>query len=669
MDHSHHRSLSSSSPHNQQHSQYRLHRSMTPPSTHRGHHPPTKDGTPHFYQFLCKNKKAFKDATFLLPQLKRALQALSSSSGKDKIKKEQQEDKKASNADTPKRGGRHGRYNDDCEPTEAESSLARRRIVSAVCAFGGTFIGSRMNNNHASDPSDVGSNNSVVPSSTTSSNKRSIFREKAAEPATVTPSSSGASSSVAVAVAATTTTAITKMSREQARYDSQLPTRYYESDNRLSWEFEENPPIGRSSLSSKRKQNSGGNNDCGILEGGKTPSKKRRTGDDGEGVTIDDSENESKDGNDDDDASTTSSKKIKDKNEDGKDGEGSSPDNKKDAKLRYRCKLCGQPKTNHVCPYQSSLVRSIGAMVHPAVNAFTAAEPGRLAPDLKEMNNLAISAAAIAAQANANANANNVTATTNPEQYSPVRGLPTPDRSSSRAGKEGEGGSTAGTSEDAATTAGQVTPESTVRSGNVADGTPSSVSTSGGGGVMSPMPSGDLKTPQRGASGTPGSRSDTPATCSSNGPPLSSSSTASNSSSRKRSHSKMLSNNNGASGAAGDQNDLLFVEEMELKPEQFRLVTPSKIIDDNPDAFTYPALPLPYAQRKRLSDNLFSLSKEIPQLTDECASVLREARERDLWDLAVAELMTQVVVVVHCPDNDTSFEGLRRYLLTLGFTC
>jgi len=183
------------------------------------------------------------------------------------------------------------------------------------------------------------------------------------------------------------------------------------------------------------------------------------------------------------------------------------------------------------------------------------------------------------------------------------------------------------------------------------------------------IPSGDLKTPQRGASGTPGSRSDTPATCSSNGPPLSSSSTASNSSSRKRSHSKMLSNNNGASGAAGDQNDLLFVEEMELKPEQFRLVTPSKIIDDNPDAFTYPALPLPYAQRKRLSDNLFSLSKEIPQLTDECASVLREARERDLWDLAVAELMTQVVVVVHCPDNDTSFEGLRRYLLTLGFTC
>jgi hypothetical protein len=120
---------------------------------------------------------------------------------------------------------------------------------------------------------------------------------------------------------------------------------------------------------------------------------------------------------------------------------------------------------------------------------------------------------------------------------------------------------------------------------------------------------------------------------------------------------------------SGESADLLFVEEMELKSEQFRTVTPSKAITENPDAFKYPALPLPYAQRKRLSDNLFSLSKEIPQLTDECAAVLREARERDLWDLAVAELMTQVVVVVHCHEGDTCFEGLRRYLLTLGFTC
>jgi len=286
-------------------------------------------------------------------------------------------------------------------------------------------------------------------------------------------------------------------------------------------------------------------------------------------------------------------------------------------------------------------------MVHPAVNAFTAAEPGLLATDLKEMNNLAISAAAVAAQA-AMDNDDDI-------ENSPIRGLPTPDRSSSRTGNNQDiGGTTTAIAADAATSAAQVTPESTIRSGGGGGTTPSSI-------ANSPISSsnGDLTTPQRHRAGTPGdgSRSGTPAN---NGP--------TSSSSRKR--RKMMSNNNGASaGAAGDQTDLLFVEEMELKPEQFRLVTPSKIIDNNPDAFTYPALPLPYAQRKRLSDNLFSLSKEIPQLTDECASALREARERDLWDLAVAELMTQVVVVVHCHNNDMSFEGLRRYLLTLGFTC
>jgi hypothetical protein len=70
-----------------------------------------------------------------------------------------------------------------------------------------------------------------------------------------------------------------------------------------------------------------------------------------------------------------------------------------------------------------------------------------------------------------------------------------------------------------------------------------------------------------------------------------------------------------------------------------------------------------------LSDNLFSLSNEVPKLTDECAQVLREAREKDMWDLAVAELMTQVIVIIHCPEGDSRFEGLRQYLLTLGIAC
>jgi len=133
------------------------------------------------------------------------------------------------------------------------------------------------------------------------------------------------------------------------------------------------------------------------------------------------------------------------------------------------------------------------------------------------------------------------------------------------------------------------------------------------------------------------------------------------SSGRKRHQSQV-------SAGTDDNSDMLFVDSIDLKPEQFRLITPSKKTS-LPDAYTYPSLPLPYAQRKRLSDNLFSLSKEIPQLTDECAVVLRNAREKDMWDLAVAELMTQVVVVIHCSDGDCRFEGLRHYLLTLGIAC
>ncbi len=60
---------------------------------------------------------------------------------------------------------------------------------------------------------------------------------------------------------------------------------------------------------------------------------------------------------------------------------------KEGQKTKYRCKLCGQPKQNHSCPYQSSLVRSIGTMVYPVVNAFETEEPGNLAPPLSEMNN------------------------------------------------------------------------------------------------------------------------------------------------------------------------------------------------------------------------------------------------------------------------------------------
>ena len=85
--------------------------------------------------------------------------------------------------------------------------------------------------------------------------------------------------------------------------------------------------------------------------------------------------------------------------------------------------------------------------------------------------------------------------------------------------------------------------------------------------------------------------------------------------------------------------------------------------------YRYPQIPTPYAQRKEMGDTLFALSREVPNLADSCAAILREARENDAWDQAVAELTTQVLVVLKCEECDYTLEGLRRHLLSLGIAC
>jgi hypothetical protein len=440
------------------------------------------------------------------------------------------------------------------DPSPQDSNVAMRRIASAVCAFGGTIMGDRA---------------SLAQQKASAASAQSIFREKDGDAATVTPSITPRGSYV---------------SRQKIKYDEQLPSRYYENDNRLSWEFEEHPPVDDSKEEEEDAE-----------QQAKEENEKNDKSKNGEDA------NEKKDGADDDDASKT--------NQDGDKKDSAGADQ---PKMRYRCKLCGQPKQNHTCPYQQSLARSIGANVYPAVNAFTSAEPGLLAPALSEMNNFVIS---------------DTDSVSSVETSSPSR--PTPDRMRH-------------INPALPLSSAQVTPESmrgTTR------------------GVNSPISamSSSISTPQR---RTPGS-SRRKGGAHGMGRNLMGG-TPGSSSRKKRTNSQM--------GGSEDQGELLFVEPMELKPEQFRMVTASKITSQ-PDAFTYPALPLPYAQRKRLSDNLFALSKEVPRLTDECAACLREAREKDLWDLAVAELMTQVVVVVHCQDGDARFEGLRRYLLTLGIAC
>ena len=122
-----------------------------------------------------------------------------------------------------------------------------------------------------------------------------------------------------------------------------------------------------------------------------------------------------------------------------------------------------------------------------------------------------------------------------------------------------------------------------------------------------------------------------------------------------------------------------FVASVHLRPEHYRAVTPQtsqaeKKEKDAPTttsttAYQYPAMPLTFAERKRLSDTLFFLSKEIPSMTADCAAALREARKNNDWDLAVAELLTQVVVGLYCGEGDVRLDGLQRYLLALGISC
>ena len=102
--------------------------------------------------------------------------------------------------------------------------------------------------------------------------------------------------------------------------------------------------------------------------------------------------------------------------------------------------------------------------------------------------------------------------------------------------------------------------------------------------------------------------------------------------------------------------------------EQFRTVrvnAAEKVLQQ----YQYPLVPTPYDQRKEMGDTLFALSKEVPSLADSCASILREARERDEWDQAVAELTTQVLVVLKCEEEDYNLEGLMRHLNGLGIAC
>ncbi len=455
-------------------------------------------------------------------------------------------------------------------PTDIE--IARRRVVSAVCAFGANV-----------------------------------------EPEVQRETSSTSTGTINVA-------SFKIKDEEDENYKKMLPSRFRDMESRLSWDNEESPPITVSCHEAKSDKPNQTTTICAVVSSGKSmPSNdtssnihKRLKSD----VTI---ESDLASLSSREDIGSPLARKVK------QDGSIKSGDKGSgQPKMRYRCKLCGQPKQNHTCPYQQSLQRSIGVTVHPAVNSFTACEPGYLALALSEMNNFVTEAGST---------------DTSPSRISPERPMMMmPPQLSGPIPGNYNGPP-------------QVSPEIKNAMSPLMRqiGSPSSTHMGGS----------QYRTPFR------NNPRDVPGMINTNVNPHIGKKIALSTPARMMKRKRSLKPDDYINDSIFQANDLLFVDGTELCPEQYRIISPKKTTG----SYVYAPLPLPYGQRKRLSENLFALSKDIPKLTDDCAHILREAREQDKWDIAVAELTTQVVVMKHCKEGDTRFDGLRKYLLTLGFAC
>jgi hypothetical protein len=220
------------------------------------------------------------------------------------------------------------------------------------------------------------------------------------------------------------------------------------------------------------------------------------------------------------------------------------------SKLKYRCKVCGRPKQNHVCPYRHSMQRSIGVTVHAAVNAYEAREPGYLTLSLSDMNNFM----------------DRNEESTLPVGYDPKYLTSSPE-------------------------------------------------------ILQLQ-----------------------STCSEAG------------------FNNIQVEKQGSDRQEYFHRSLRFVPSEPLYPEQYRSVTSAC----PEESFVYPNIPLSFSERKRLSDTLFTLSMEIPAVQEEIADILCHARLNGTWDIAVAQLLTQIVVALHCYEGDTRLDGLHHYLLNIG---
>jgi hypothetical protein len=474
--------------------------------------------------------------------------------------------------------------------SDIQMSVAMRRISSSICAFGGT-----------------------LPSRTVWPFSRSLSMSSSNSPNSIhSPASTRAE------VDSSTSPPIKEESPEdrddRERYEQSLSARYFMKEHCISWDVELHEVVAPSYGKDKRGDigtpKNSRNKQIGVFKTGEmTPPTSAYFAPVTPSVTP------------------------------GSTGDTSASG--KGTKIKYRCKLCGQPKQNHSCPYESSVVRSIGTMVYPAVNAFVSNEPGRLAPALSEMNNF--------------------TSLLSQDTTIAAGGGPAfaagPYRHAQYPANRGAGGYAGNL----------LTPDTVHWSPNTPGG-------------LSTISSVDLNSPNT-----------TPSPGTAGGPPVSSmiGSRYQGSNTRRREYQQPLTSRSMTrtmstplptppAPAGAIPSDVLFRDTMVLQREQFRTVRTS--IDSNvvggghatllsPRAYCYPAIPTPYSQRKEMGDTLFALSREVPKLADSCAAILRDARENDDWDQAVAELTTQVIVVLKCEERDYTLEGLRRHLLALGIAC
>ena len=493
---------------------------------------------------------------------------------------------------------------------QAHLIIAKRRISSSICAFGGSLPTRVVSPSHESLLSLDGRSN--------------IHGARPSPVKEETPDERD----------------------ERLNYEQNLSGRYFMKETCISWDVELHeiisPPIG----DGRRGQKKAGGGGRSIL------SEKRQIGVFKKGISPQTSSNYC--------APVTPSSPGDDLDSStgvvltpGGDDPNPQSSQEKGTKIKYRCKLCGQPKQNHTCSYQSAMVRSIGTMVYPAVNAFVSNEPGRLAPALSEMNNFTSLLSQDTSAAGGTSQLGNMNSFGMAGPYRP----PPPHRRGLYAGNV-------------------ITPDACHWSPNTPGG-------------LSTMSSSDPNSPGGSAVGTPGGITSNMTsarhhgghnqTLMSRSMNYSMSMSLSGPPPQSISHTPSMP----PAPAGAIPSDVLFRDTMELKREQFRTVGAvsatassdgtcsgdSNAIIDSPHAFRYPHIPTPYSQRKELGDTLFAMSREVPSLSDSCAAILRDARENDEWDQAVAELTTQVLVVLKCEEQDYTLEGLRRHLLTLGIAC